>query len=165
MMASALCSLAATPALLIASRVLQGVTAATLVPHVLAIIRVEFPGPERPLAIGLYGSSMGFASIVAQLLGGLLVTMDLFGWSRRLIFLANILIGLVAVVEASWMIRESRSPTRPTSHRTSGHIRVTALSYWEREAMSLTLAPVYANIIHGWSAALAALTVLRSRGR
>lgn len=113
-LASALCSLAATPGILIASRVLQAITAATLVPQVLAIIRVEFPAPERPLAIGLYGTSMGFASIVAQLLGGLLVSMDLFGWSWRLIFLVNIPIGLVAVVVASRMIRESRHPNRPT---------------------------------------------------
>jgi len=113
-LASALCGLAATPGILIASRVLQAITAATLVPQVLAIIRVEFPAPERPLAIGLYGTSMGFASIVAQLLGGLLVTMDLFGWSWRLIFLVNIPIGLVAVVVASRMIRESRHPNRLT---------------------------------------------------
>jgi EmrB/QacA subfamily drug resistance transporter len=113
-LASALCGLAATPRILIASRVLQAITAATLVPQVLAIIRVEFPAPERPLTIGLYGTSMDFASIVAQLLGGLLVTMDLFGWSWRLIFLVNIPIGLVAVVVASRMIRESRHPNRPT---------------------------------------------------
>jgi hypothetical protein len=35
----------------------------------------------------------------------------------------------------------------------------------EHDAMPLILAPVYANIIHGWCAALAALTVWRSRGR
>jgi len=113
-LASVLCSLAATPGILIASRVLQAITAASLVPQVLAIIRLEFPAQERPLAIGLYGTSMGFASIVAQLLGGLLVTMDLFGWSWRPIFLVNIPIGLVAVVVASRVIRESRSPSRPT---------------------------------------------------
>jgi MFS family permease len=66
------------------------------------------------LAIGLYGTSMGFASIVAQLLGGLLVSMDLFGWSWRLIFLVNIPIALVAVVVASKMLRKSRHPNRPT---------------------------------------------------
>jgi hypothetical protein len=41
---------------------------------------------------------------------------------------------------------------------------VTALSHLERDAMALILAPVYANIIHGWCAALAALTVWRSGG-
>jgi hypothetical protein len=34
----------------------------------------------------------------------------------------------------------------------------------EHDAMPLILAPVYANIIHGWCAALAALTVWRSGG-
>ena len=92
-LASTLCGLAATPGILIASRVLQAITAATLVPQVLSIIRVEFTAHERPIAIGLYGASMGLASIVAQLLGGLLVSMDLFGWSWRLIFLINIPIG------------------------------------------------------------------------
>ena len=53
-----------------------------LTPQVLAIIRVEFAARERPMAIGLYGTSMGFASIVAQLFGGSLVTLDLFGLSR-----------------------------------------------------------------------------------
>lgn len=62
-LASALCGLATTPTILIASRVLQALTAATLVPQVLAIIRVEFPAHERPLAIGIYGISMGFAAI------------------------------------------------------------------------------------------------------
>jgi MFS family permease len=113
-LASALCGLATTPTLLIAARVLQALTAATLVPQVLAIIRVEFSAAERPLAIGLYGTSMGVASIVAQLLGGLLITLDLFGWSWRWIFLVNIPCGLVAVVVAARMLRESRPPTRPT---------------------------------------------------
>ena len=82
-LASALCALAMTPTLLITARVLQALTAATLVPQVLAIIRVEFPAAEWPLAIGLYGTSMGVASIVAQLLEGLLMTLNLFGWSWR----------------------------------------------------------------------------------
>ncbi len=106
---SALCGLAVTPTVL-----LQAITAATLVPQVLAIIRMEFAPHERPVAIGLYGMSMGLASIVAQLLGGLLVSLDLFGWSWRLIFLINIPIGFGALVLASRMVRESRSPSRPT---------------------------------------------------
>jgi MFS family permease len=73
-LASALCGLAINPTMLIASRVLQAMMAATLTPQVLAIIRVEFAPHERPFAIGLYGTSMGFASIVAQVLGGALVS-------------------------------------------------------------------------------------------
>ena len=113
-LASSLCGLAPTATILITARVLQAITAAIVVPQVLAIIRVEFAEHERPFAVGLYGTSMGFASILAQLLGGLLVSLNLFGWSWRLIFLINIPIGLVAIVLASSMVRESRSTSRPT---------------------------------------------------
>ncbi|MFL5283753.1 MAG: MFS transporter, partial [Rhodopila sp.] len=88
--------------------VLQAVAAAMLTPQVLAIIRVEFAAHERPVAVGLYGTSMGFASIVAQLFGGSLVTLDLFGLSWRLIFLVNVPIGLLALFLAIRMLRESR---------------------------------------------------------
>jgi len=57
---------------------------------------------------------MGFASIVAQLLGGLLVSLNLFGWSWRTIFLINVPIGLVAIAFAVRLLRESRSARRPT---------------------------------------------------
>jgi EmrB/QacA subfamily drug resistance transporter len=106
--ASALCGLAPTPLALIASRVAQAICAATVTPQVLAIIRSEFAAAERAVAIGMYGASMGLASITAQLLGGMLVTMNLFGLSWRLIFLVNIPIGLTAIILVSRMIRESR---------------------------------------------------------
>src|SRR6202012_603628 len=70
---SALCGLSPTPDTLIVCRVAQAICAAAVTPQVLAIIRVEFTISERPIAIGLYGASMGLASITAQLLGGLLV--------------------------------------------------------------------------------------------
>jgi MFS family permease len=112
--ASALCGLSPTPQALIASRVAQAICAATVTPQVLAIIRVEFAASERPIAIGMYSASMGLASITAQVFGGLLVSMNIFGWSWRLIFLVNIPIGLVAITLVSRMIRESRGPTRAT---------------------------------------------------
>jgi MFS family permease len=110
--ASALCGLALTPGMLIASRTLQGVTAALMTPQVLAIIRVEFTREEQPFAIGLYGASMGFASIVAQLVGGPLVGLDILGWSWRSVFLINIPIGLVTIVVGMRSIKESRSLQR-----------------------------------------------------
>jgi EmrB/QacA subfamily drug resistance transporter len=113
-LASALCGLAVNPTMLIASRVVQAVTAATLTPQVLAIIRVTFAPQERAFAIGLYGTSMGFASIVAQVVGGSLVSLDLFGWSWRPIFLINVPIGLLAIGTGAWVLRESRMERRPS---------------------------------------------------
>ncbi len=112
--ASALCGLSPTPAALIASRIVQAICAATVTPQVLAIIRVEFAASERPIAIGMYSASMGLASITAQLFGGMLVSMNIFGWSWRLIFLVNIPIGIIAITLVSLMIRELRGPNRAT---------------------------------------------------
>jgi len=108
-LASVLCGLAVNAEMLVIMRVPQAVAAAMLTPQVLAIIRVEFAAHERAVAVGLYGTSMGFASIVAQLVGGSLVTLDLFGLSWRLIFLVNVPIGLLALFLATRMLRESRS--------------------------------------------------------
>ncbi|MFO1024982.1 MAG: MFS transporter [Acetobacteraceae bacterium] len=108
-LASALCGLAINPQMLILMRILQAVTAAMLTPQVLAIIRIEFAVHERATAVGLYGTSMGFASIAAQIFGGSLVTLDLFGLSWRLIFLINVPIGLAAILLATRILRESRS--------------------------------------------------------
>jgi MFS family permease len=113
-LASLLCGLAPTSAMLIAFRAIQAVCAATVTPQVLAIIRVEFAETERPIAIGLYGGSTGLAAIVAQLLGGMLVSLNLFGWSWRLIFLINAPVSLIAIVMVSRTLRESKASHRAT---------------------------------------------------
>ena len=112
--ASLVCGIAPTPAWLIAGRVVQAVAAATVTPQVLAIIRTEFLPTERATAIGLYGTSMGLASIMGQVLGGFLVSANLAGWSWRLIFLVNLPVGLLALILAAVMVPESRGTSRPT---------------------------------------------------
>jgi EmrB/QacA subfamily drug resistance transporter len=113
-LASAACGLAPTAPFLIVWRVLQAVTAALVTPQVLAIIRVEFPADERATAIGFYTVSMGMASIVAQLVGGTLVGLDLFGLSWRLIFIVNVPIGIAATIVGARLIRDSRSEEHPS---------------------------------------------------
>jgi MFS family permease len=108
------CGLSPTAATLIACRVAQAICAATVTPQVLAIIRVEFAASERPIAIGMYSASMGLASITAQLFGGLLISLNIFGWSWRSISLVNVPIGFVAITLVSRMIRESRGTRRAT---------------------------------------------------
>ena len=112
--ASAFCGLALSPAMLIASRVLQGLTAALLNPQVLAIVRVTFPEHERARAIGFFGTTLGLASIAAQLIGGGLIQADIFGLGWRPIFLVNVPVGAVALFFAARTLRESRAEGRPT---------------------------------------------------
>ncbi len=112
--ASALCGLATSPAVLIAARVLQGLTAALMNPQVLAIIRVTFPAGERARAIGYFGTTLGLASIAAQFVGGALVQADIAGLGWRPIFLVNVPVGCAALWFASRTLRESRAQGRPT---------------------------------------------------
>jgi MFS family permease len=112
--ASALCGLAPTPNVLIAARVLQGLTAAVMNPQVLAIIRVTFLEGERARAIGYFGTTLGLASIAAQLVGGALIQADFAGLSWRPIFLVNVPIGAAALIAATRLIRESRATGRPS---------------------------------------------------
>jgi EmrB/QacA subfamily drug resistance transporter len=109
-LASALCGLAPTPAVLIAARILQGITGAIMFPQVLSIIQVSFPVHERAAAFGIFGMIVGTGSFSGNVLGGLLVQGNLFGLGWRPIFLVNLPLGVVALVAAAYLVHESRSP-------------------------------------------------------
>ena len=112
-LASALCGLALSPGQLIGARVLQGLTAALMSPQVLAIIRVMFPPGERSRAIGYFATTIGMASIAAQLIGGLLVQANVAGLGWRPIFLVNVPIGAAALLLAARLLPETRADGRP----------------------------------------------------
>jgi EmrB/QacA subfamily drug resistance transporter len=109
-LASTLCGLAVNPAMLIFSRILQGIMAALMFPQVLSIIQVSFPPHERGRAFGIFGTVAGSGSFSGNLLGGLLVHFNLFGLGWRPIFLVNLPVGLISLVAAVALLRESRSP-------------------------------------------------------
>ena len=109
-LASALCGLAQTPDMLIASRILQGLFGAIMFPQVLSIIQVTFPPQERATAFGLFGATIGLATITGPLVGGLLIQADLFGLEWRPIFLVNLPIGIAALAVAARFLVESKAP-------------------------------------------------------
>src|SRR3954452_7461274 len=76
---SMLCGLAPSPVFLIAARALQGISGALLFPQVLSVIQVTFPQHERGKAFGLFGTVIGMSSFSGNVLGGLLVSANLFG--------------------------------------------------------------------------------------
>ncbi|GCF07256.1 MFS transporter [Dictyobacter arantiisoli] len=67
-------------------------------PQVLALIQISFPQKERGIALGLYGATLGLASIIAQILGGFLISSDAFGLGWRNVFLVNVPIGAASGV-------------------------------------------------------------------
>ena len=108
--ASAMCGLAVSPAVLVAARLAQGAGAALISPNVLAVIGVAFAGRARVRAITIYGVVMGLAAAGGQLLGGLIIAADPLGLGWRTIFLINIPIGLTALALSPRQIVETRAP-------------------------------------------------------
>ncbi|MEU0794195.1 MFS transporter [Amycolatopsis sp. NPDC005961] len=88
--ASLLCGSAGEPWLLLAGRVLQGLTAALMAPQSLALIRASLDGRDQTVALGFHGATLGLAAVIGQSLGGLLVTADVWGLGWRAIFLINL---------------------------------------------------------------------------
>lgn len=107
-LASLLCAVAASPALLVAFRVVQAVGAAALVPASLAIVLSVFPPAKVPAAVAIWGAIAALAAAVGPTVGGLLVD----GWGWRSVFLINLPIGLLALLLAARAIPESKETTR-----------------------------------------------------
>ncbi|MFJ8360861.1 MFS transporter [Streptomyces sp. NPDC093984] len=108
-LASLVCGLAPSVGLLIAARIIQGATAALLVPQVLATFHHTLEGERKARALALYGATSGIAAVVGQLVGGLLVSADIAGASWRPIFLVNVPIGLMVLLVAARIVPATRS--------------------------------------------------------
>ncbi|WP_405570438.1 MFS transporter [Streptomyces sp. NBC_01167] len=109
-LASALCGFAANEEMLVASRLLQGATAALMVPQVLAIIHATFPAHERGKVFGMFGAVIGLGAVSGPLLGALLTQWNLFGLEWRPIFLINLPVGIAGLILGRKYITESRAP-------------------------------------------------------
>jgi EmrB/QacA subfamily drug resistance transporter len=106
-LASLLCALAPDPTFLNLARALQGVGGAIMFAVSLALVAQEFPaGPERGMAMGIYGATIGIAVAIGPLVGGLLT--DGLGW--QWVFLINVPIGVAAIVVTYLKLAESRDP-------------------------------------------------------
>lgn len=102
--ASALCGLSPNIEFLIVARVIQGLAGAMMTPQVLAIATVTFPPHERGQAFSLFGLSAGLASVCGPILGGVLISAQLFGMDWQPIFLVNIPVGIAAVIAGYFLI-------------------------------------------------------------
>jgi EmrB/QacA subfamily drug resistance transporter len=98
--------LAGSGAVLIASRAVQGVGAALLMPTTLAIIVATFTNPrQRNTAIGIWAAVGALALALGPVLGGLISQHLRWGW----IFLINVPVGVITFAIAAAFITESRA--------------------------------------------------------
>lgn len=107
---SCLCGLSITPFHLNITRFFQGVSASFMVPQTIAFIQILFTDKkERAKAIGLFGITLGLASIIGQVLGGYLSDTHwaIEGW--RLIFFINLPIGILTLWATSRYVTETKA--------------------------------------------------------
>ncbi|MFF9179128.1 MFS transporter [Streptomyces sp. NPDC014793] len=152
---SALCGLAPTIEFLVTARLLQGAAAAMLVPQVLATIQAVTTGQTRARAIGMYGATAALGMVIGQILGGLLVSLDVAGIGWRAVFAINVPIGVAALL-AVRRVPATRADARP------GFDPVGTLLFGV--TMVCVLAVVVAGPDLGWPLWLWALLVVAALG-
>ncbi|MFD3959699.1 MULTISPECIES: MFS transporter [Streptomyces] len=92
--ASLLAGLAESGGMLLAGRVVQGLSAAMLSPAALSLVVTLFEGEERNKALGIWSSLGGSGAALGVLLGGLLTAGPGWPW----VFFVNVPVGLGLVV-------------------------------------------------------------------
>jgi MFS family permease len=97
-LASLACGLAPGAGFLIGARLVQGAGAAAMVPQIFSVIQREFTGAARSRALSVYATVIATGAVAGQLLGGVIVSADLFGASWRPVFLLNVPVGLLLAV-------------------------------------------------------------------
>ncbi|MFI9247470.1 MFS transporter [Streptomyces sp. NPDC053086] len=110
---SLLCAISVSPEMLIASRVVQGLFGAVMLPQGLGMIKEMFPPKESQKAFGLFGPVMGLSAVCGPILAGWLVDADYFGTGWRMIFLINLPLGAAALLGALRYLPRSQSGGKP----------------------------------------------------
>jgi MFS family permease len=105
--ASALCAVSDTFALMIAGRALQGVSSACCFTTSLAAIDAMFAGESQPLAVGIWGALGGIGGACGPLVASVLA----HAWSWRAFFSVNIVLLSIAFLLLVWLV-----PPLPSDH-------------------------------------------------
>ena len=140
--ASLLCGVAPSAELLVLARLVQGVGGAMISPSVLALIGTLYAGPDRAKAIGIYATVMGLAAAGGQLVGGVLLQLDVLGLGWRTVFLINVPVGIATLLVVGRVVPESKA-TVATRIDVVGIVLATA-------ALTALVLPLVDGRAHGW---------------
>jgi EmrB/QacA subfamily drug resistance transporter len=122
-LSSLACGLAWSAGVLVAARVLQGVSAAIMGPTAMSILTTTFPeGPERNKALGFWTGISGVGATAALLIGGPIT--DALGW--RWVFFINLPVGLAMLALSPVLLGESRDRRRVRAYDPAGAVTITA---------------------------------------
>lgn len=135
--------LAASPEVLVAARVVQGMGAAMLAPATLAVINTHFTEEgARARAFGAWAAAGGVGGMAGALAGGAITT----GLSWRWVFLINVPIGAVLIAVAMMALAGTRTGRRE-SLDLPGAVTGTA-------GLAALIYGVMQSADHGWTSVL-----------
>jgi len=161
---SATAGLAPNAELLIASRAVQGIGAALMMPATLSIVTNAFPAHERGKAIGTWAGVSAVALTIGPVVGGFLT--EHVSW--RAIFFINLPVAAVAIVACLFAVRESRDDTvdrrvdYPGVVTLTGGLTAIVLALIEGNAWGWDSVPVVGLLVGG-AAMLAAFVWVENR--
>lgn len=110
--ASVWCAMAGSATELVMARTVQGVAGAGMGAQTIAILTATFPRELHRQVFALYGAVAGFAGMLGPILGGALVTANLWNTGWHSVFLLNLPLGLLAFGLALRYLRLNRPPER-----------------------------------------------------
>ena len=136
--------LAGSGSTLIASRAIQGIGAALLMPATLAIIVAAFTDlKERNMAIGIWAASGALALALGPALGGVISQHAHWGW----IFLINVPVGVLTFAIGALQVTESRAEAAARQLDIAGLVTSAAALF------ALTYALIEGDV-RGWTSPL-----------
>ncbi|MEM6283299.1 MAG: MFS transporter [Chloroflexota bacterium] len=159
---SALCGISPNVELLIASRLVQGIGGAMMIPGSLAIISAYFPDDRRGAAIGLWSSFTAATTVGGPIIGGVLADADL--WANVLpqaianetwrgVFFINVPLAALALYGLYAHVPESRDEEAPTQLDYPGAVLASmglgGLSYGFIQAGEVGFNPVNIGVLLG----------------
>ncbi|MGM1029078.1 MAG: DHA2 family efflux MFS transporter permease subunit [Actinomycetota bacterium] len=104
LVASVLCAIADSGALLIGGRALQGLGGSMILPTTLALLNANFHGRERGIAFAVWGSTIGGMAAIGPLVGGWLIEHASWRWA----FGINLPFGILIIAGLLLFVAESR---------------------------------------------------------
>lgn len=108
-LASLACAAAPSVEALIATRLLQAVAAAAVIPSSLALVLAEFPAGERARAAGLWAAAAAVSAGIGPTLGGLLT--EAGSWQP--VFLVNLPVGIACLLFGRRLLAAAEPSARP----------------------------------------------------
>src|SRR6266700_4108657 len=145
--ASLACALAPDSQALIGFRLVQGAGAAMLVPQVFSIIQLNFTGPARARALSAYAAVLSAGAVTGLVLGGVVVTANLFGTGWRPVFAINVPIGIVLAAAVPRLVPPDETSTDAPDTPGAGRTRKLNLAVLRAPALPSGLVTLAATQI------------------